>query len=578
MVKRARLGFTIVELIVVIVVIGILASITYVSYSGITKKARITSLTSDLGNASLSLQKYRAKNGSFPASLSDISDIKASDGVSFSYYKNGGFCLEATSGDATYHVVSNSTTPVEGSCGAAATFVSEWVPSGEIGRRDAYSGSSAIQTSDGGYAMTGYAQVYNGYSDGAIPILLVKYDKFGNLSWSKTWGNFSGIGKDTSTDLIQTSDGGYAITGATDDFTSGNRDMFLAKYNSNGGIQWLKTWGELADECGRSLIQTKDGGYMVVGNTASNSNSDVFLAKFDASGNLSWDKSWGNVNYQDNAFSVIQVDDGSYVVTGGTKSFSNSYGDAFLAKFDNSGNTSWIKTWGNGYSSIGSKVISTSDGGFAVVGNTYAYIDSHTLKSYILFTKFDNNGNISWGRIWDSTWTFGDDCGVSIAQSNDGGYVVNGLATESHYGANWLYGFDDYDTYMPDEYTGQSLIKYDSTGSMTWSKAYSFGLDQYSSFRGYIARSIAKTNDGGYVSAGYAGVELTPFVSKYDSGGNIAGCVSPICETLTSTTSSNLSVTATAQTLSSVSQNITANSQSVTVNSPSITPNVIYGL
>ncbi|MFZ2125427.1 MAG: prepilin-type N-terminal cleavage/methylation domain-containing protein, partial [Candidatus Saccharimonadales bacterium] len=44
-------GFTIVELLVVIVVIGILAAITIVSYAGISQRAVAVSLQSDLASA-----------------------------------------------------------------------------------------------------------------------------------------------------------------------------------------------------------------------------------------------------------------------------------------------------------------------------------------------------------------------------------------------------------------------------------------------------------------------------------------------------------------------------------------------
>src|SRR5476651_2497707 len=59
-------GFTIVELLVVIVVIGILAAITIVSYAGISQKAVVTSLTSDLDNASRQLKLYQVDHGSYP--------------------------------------------------------------------------------------------------------------------------------------------------------------------------------------------------------------------------------------------------------------------------------------------------------------------------------------------------------------------------------------------------------------------------------------------------------------------------------------------------------------------------------
>lgn len=68
-IKKINKGFTIVELIVVIVVIAILASITLVSYGGITKQAVESSLQSDLANASTKLKMYQVVNGSYPTSL-----------------------------------------------------------------------------------------------------------------------------------------------------------------------------------------------------------------------------------------------------------------------------------------------------------------------------------------------------------------------------------------------------------------------------------------------------------------------------------------------------------------------------
>lgn len=70
-----RAGFTIVELLIVIVVIGILAAISIVAYSGIQARAREVTLKSDLATAKKQLLLYQAENGSFPRSTADLQTV-----------------------------------------------------------------------------------------------------------------------------------------------------------------------------------------------------------------------------------------------------------------------------------------------------------------------------------------------------------------------------------------------------------------------------------------------------------------------------------------------------------------------
>jgi len=105
---RASRGFTLVELLIVIVVIAILAAITVVAYGNVTSKANISSAQQDASSVAQKLKAYLAENGSFPSDLSAINVNDPSNGH-FTYDNYGdSFCIAATIGSATYQVEADS--------------------------------------------------------------------------------------------------------------------------------------------------------------------------------------------------------------------------------------------------------------------------------------------------------------------------------------------------------------------------------------------------------------------------------------------------------------------------------------
>ena len=118
-------GFTIVELLVVIVVIGILAAITIVSYTGISSKAAVASLQSDLTNSSKLLKMYYTDYGVYPVipagtncptypTVDNKYCLKPSSNNTFTYSPSSGttgsstYTLSATNGTTTYSTNNNS--------------------------------------------------------------------------------------------------------------------------------------------------------------------------------------------------------------------------------------------------------------------------------------------------------------------------------------------------------------------------------------------------------------------------------------------------------------------------------------
>lgn len=86
-----------------------------------------------------------------------------------------------------------------------------------------------------------------------------------------------------------TSDGGYIVTGYIDNssITSNKHDVFLAKFNSSGVLEWSKSFGGTGDDEGVDVIQTTDGGYLVSANIAFGSNNNVIgLIKVKSDGSI----------------------------------------------------------------------------------------------------------------------------------------------------------------------------------------------------------------------------------------------------------------------------------------------------
>jgi hypothetical protein len=299
--------------------------------------------------------------------------------------------------------------------------------------------SSVQQTSDGGYIVAGRT---NSFGAGNYDVLLVKTDANGNVQWAKTYG---GTSADFAYSVQQTSDGGYILTGYTESFGAGGRDIFLIKTDADGNIQWAKTYGGTHWDEARSVQQTSDGGYIVAGYTRSFGpvwNGEFFLIKTDADGNVQWAKTYGGLGW-DEATSVQQTYDGGYIVAGWTISFGAGDYDAFLVKTDENGNVQWAKTYGGTYWDQASSVQQTSDGGYIVAGFTASF----GAGAYDLFLiKTDANGDVQWAKTYGGTdW----DHASSVQQTSDDGYIVAGFTAS--------FGAGFYDAF---------LVKTDENGGM----------------------------------------------------------------------------------------------------------------
>jgi hypothetical protein len=179
---------------------------------------------------------------------------------------------------------------------------------------------------NGGYVIVGNTYSF-GY--GSSDIWFIKTDETGGELWNKTFG---GVEYDTGNDVIQTSDGGFAITGGIAPYGSIFGDVCFIRTDGNGNELWTKMYGGTDLDVGQSIIKTVEEGYLIVGITHSYEPKGFngWVIKTDEDGGELWNITLGG-EADDWAKSVIQLSDDGYMVTGkyGSK---NNYDDAWLVK------------------------------------------------------------------------------------------------------------------------------------------------------------------------------------------------------------------------------------------------------
>jgi hypothetical protein len=334
-------------------------------------------------------------------------------------------------------------------------------------------GFAIAKTTDNGYIV---AVETTSFGAGGWDIMLLKLDANGNVQWNKTYG---GQGNDQVKSIIQTNDGGYITAGPTNSLTTGDFDMGVIKTDSQGIVQWNKTYGGVQNDYAFCVVQTKDDGYLVGGSNSTGllgvGPVDGELLKLDASGNMQWNKTYNLNNGGGVIFDLVQTSDGGFAFS--TSSFYGAGDHDFgLAKIDAIGNVQWFKSYGGNMTDICRSMVATKDGGYALAGLTNSFGNG---QHDVWLVKVNATGNMVWNRTYGGT---GDDnlfAYSGLIQTSDGGYALSAATTSFGSGNRDLW-----------------LIKTDSYGNTQYSKTYGgAGTD--------TPYSMVQANDGSFVLAGF---------------------------------------------------------------------------
>ena len=357
-------------------------------------------------------------------------------------------------------------------------------------------------TSDGGYIVAGSSSSTDGDvsgNHGDSDYWVLKLDETGNIQWEKCYG---GSSEDRANSIIQTVDGGYVIAGysnSDDGDVSGNyggRDCWVLKLDAEGNIEWEKNYGGTESDYSESIQQTHDGGYIFAGYTFSNDRDvselrgygDAWIAKLDDTGTIQWKQCIGGSTL-DYAYSIVQTIEGDYVFSGFTQSHDhdveeNPYQDSFwIVKLNETGQIIWQQYLPGSF--IGTiSLQSTIEEGFIAAGLTWHEPSEFSCglegANYAV-VKLNKHGDVQWSRCFGGSTT---EWANAVLQNNNNEFIVAGGSLSNDGDVNGNHGSYDY-----------WIIGLNNDGDLQWQKCLGGSHTE-------LATSLQLTNDGGYIIAG----------------------------------------------------------------------------
>jgi Beta-propeller repeat len=312
---------------------------------------------------------------------------------------------------------------------------------------------------------------------------LARNDAAGTLIWIRQFGT---VYNDRAVALASDGAGGVIVAGPTGSEFGSGLDIYLARYDEDGNRLWTTRFGSSEFDYVGTLKADGLGGVYVGGRTAgdlggSNAGStDAFVGHFDRAGNQIWLVQFGTVN-QEWTTAVERDGAGGVYATGFMDGSLFGPKDAFLARYDPTGQRMWLRRFTSGGDSTATALATAVGQGVFVGGFTDGSLGGPNKGGSDAFlTLFDKFGRQKWVR------QFGTSKGDGVyAMEPDGsrGVLVAGVIEHE---SNGLFG-----PFFSDAF----LARFDGTGAQRW-------LSQFGSPAGDIATSLAGDGAGGVFVGG----------------------------------------------------------------------------
>src|SRR3989442_5675084 len=405
-------------------------------------------------------------------------------------------------------------------------------------------GQNSEQTRDGGFIMSALSS----------GVWVMKANPAGLPEWQREYSPLTcAVYSDPRGRVTQTSDGGYIVAGSAlgpkHTGTGCGGDAWLLKLDHRGSVAWSRVYDMPGFEFFNSALPTSDGGYIALGEWA----SQTWLVKLSSTGDIEWQKAYPVDGFP---YSVQETSDGGFIVA---ESLALNNGQrAWLLKTDALGNTVWQKAYAvpTGTTVIDDHaywIVQTSDGGYSVladvidwghpVGSPYVNI---ALFSHAWILRLDSQGDIVWQKLVSGG---GFTQSSSISEVSDGGFIVAGRFLQANPSGEVGGTFVGV--------TGPFLLTLVVIRNLVWRKNHSGGND--------ILAQAHETTDGGIIAVGSCCGDFV-WAMKLDVNGDVRGCPVGVPSNATLTETNSI---VTDTTITSVDTNASVTPVDVTVTTPS---------
>lgn len=366
-----------------------------------------------------------------------------------------------------------------------------------------------VNTADGGFAVTGYT---NSFGQGGNDLFLMKIDNLGNVLWQKTYGS-SGQEDGMSVAITETPDQGFVIVGATTGFGAIGMDVLVVRVDPSGSVLWSGKYNTPSDhEFARGVIVASNGDVVIAGtdNQNGSGSADGLIMRLSGNGNLLWSRLYGG-NLNDHFHSLHELPGGNILISGSSSTFGPGSTAGYVLKINPQGNILWDYTYGTSGTNAFNSSALTDDFKLLCAG----FSDSYGGGSQVLVTKIDTNGNVIGSTVFGGN-NYERAASIKRIPNGTDFYVASNTQSYGNGGKEML------------------VSRFSANGNHLWSKTV--GTSLIDEFDSWAHNTLISLDDGGYAFVGWSngtgsgGDNL--FFGRSDSNGSL------MCNQVTPTVSS----------------------------------------